>query len=165
MSCCSPVQTVQKSRQPTPDLLGARTLSLCKGYLGWLCTGDMAEVNSFQKSLTDIVKRAPTTSLSQSPSVLPCLLGYHFRELLILLTGELQQKLGLQARGTSIAMGVLCIGAVLAHLGAAKTGEKDLGKYLRQEIHSSLNSQVPSFCSPYSVSWYWRDCSSWWGRA
>jgi hypothetical protein len=113
----------------------------------------MAEVNSFQKSLTDIVKRAPTTSLSQSPSTLACLLGNHFREFVILLTGELQQNLGLQVRGTSIAMGFLCIGAMLAHLGAAKTDGKDLGKYLWQETHSSsLNSQVPSFCSPYSVS-------------
>ena len=91
----------------------------------------MAEVNSFQKSLTDIVKRAPTTSLSQSPSTLACLLGYHFREFVILLTGELQQNLGLQVRGTSIAMGFLCIGAMLAHLGAAKTDGKDLEKYLR----------------------------------
>lgn len=106
MSCCSPVQSMQKSRQPTPDLLSARTLSLSTGYLGCLCTGGMAEVNSFQKSLTDIMKREPTTSLSQSPSALACLLGYHFRELLILLTGELQQKLGLQVRGTNIAIWV-----------------------------------------------------------
>lgn len=52
------------------------------------------------------MKRETTTSLSQSPSALACLLGYHFRELLILLTGELQQKLGLQVRGTNIAIWV-----------------------------------------------------------
>lgn len=76
MSYYSPFQAVQKkSGYPTPELLSARTLSLSTEYLGCFWTDSMAEVNSFQKSLTDIEERKTTNPLSQSPSALACLLG------------------------------------------------------------------------------------------
>lgn len=42
--------SINAEEQATNTRPSARTLSLSAGYLGCLCTGGMAEVNSFQNS-------------------------------------------------------------------------------------------------------------------
>jgi len=108
-----------------------------------------------KKAADDTVDRAHTSSLSDSLS--SCMSPW--------LTFQSFWSFRHQVRGTGMAMRVfLFIGRVVECLVCSKTIGKELGTYLLKKIFPPF-TQSPSFCSPHSASWYWRDCSTWWAQA